>query len=50
MILLNKIYDSESIIDLEGDVNDLFADSDIPQDENGFMLGEFHVTVEWVPE
>jgi len=54
MILFDKQYDGESIVDMDRDVNEFFSDSliddfEIPQDENGIMQGSFRVTVDWVP-
>ena len=53
MILFNKQYDGESLIDtyrdfseaLESDYNPLV--SEIPQDKYGFQKGTFTVTIEW---
>ena len=55
MILFDKQYDGESIVDMDRDVNEFFSDSliddfSIPQDENGIMGGSFRVIVEWTPE
>jgi hypothetical protein len=56
VILLQKTYDGESIVDVSRDVDEAFdADftpqvKDIPQDEHGFQKGTFKVTVEWIPE
>lgn len=47
MILFDKIYDAESIVDVEQDVYDAIFYSGIPIDEHGFHLGEFKVTIEW---
>lgn len=54
MILFDKQYDGESIVDMDRDVNEFFSDSliddfEIPQDENGIMQGSFRVTVDWIP-
>ena len=54
MILFDKEYSGESIVDMDRDVNEFFSDSliddfDIPQDDNGIMQGSFRVTVDWVP-
>lgn len=53
MIIFNKEYDDESTYDLSRDVaealdpdyNSIIAA--IPQDENGFKLGVFIVSIEW---
>ena len=54
MILFDKEYTGESIVDMDRDVNEFFSDSliddfDIPQDDTGIMQGSFRVTVDWVP-
>ena len=58
MIIFQKEYDGESIIDLPEDIgemldpdfNDLVDVEQIPQDEYGIHQGKFIVTVTWVPE
>ena len=55
MILFDKQYDGESIVDMDRDVNEFFSDSliddfSIPQDDNGIMGGSFRVIVEWTPK
>lgn len=47
MILLEKEYSGESIIDLEGDAYSIINDESIPMDEDGFHTGTFKVTIEW---
>lgn len=49
VILLSKIYDGETIIDAEEDINDVVNDSSLPVDEHGFVDGEFIVTVKFIP-
>jgi len=54
MILFDRQYQGDSIVDMDRDVNEFFSDSliddfDIPQDDNGIMQGSFRVTVDWVP-
>lgn len=56
MIILEKTYYGESIVDLERDVSEMFNEefdptvATIPKDEHGFHKGEFKVTVEWIPD
>lgn len=56
MKLFEKEYNGESIVDLHRDVSEsVMADynpivATIPQDEHGFQLGSFKVTIEWIPE
>ncbi len=51
MIVFNKEYSGESIIDLPQDVGEMFDDAPvIPQDEYGIHTGKFIVTVEWIPD
>lgn len=47
MILFEKIYDSESIVDVELDVFNVINESEVNVDEHGFHNGEFKVTIEW---
>lgn len=47
-IVFQKTYDGESIIDVSEDIAYAIQVSTVPQDEYGFQLGEFKVTVEWV--
>ena len=54
MILFDKEYTGESIVDMDRDVNEFFSDSliddfDILQDDNGIMQGSFRITVDWIP-
>lgn len=53
MIIFEKEYDGESLYDLERDVSEAF-DPDysstilcVPQDEDGFQVGTFKVTITW---
>jgi hypothetical protein len=56
MIILDKKYDGESIVDLDRDISEMFDEEfdprieTIPKDKHGFMKGTFKVTVEWIPE
>jgi hypothetical protein len=56
MELFKKNYDGESIVDLGRDIYEAFDDkfnkkaSLIPSDEYGFHLGEFVVTINWIPD
>jgi hypothetical protein len=53
MIIFEKEYDGESIVDLDRDVSECLQEdfnqimTKIPTDEHGFQLGTFKVTVEW---
>lgn len=49
MVILNKIYDGETIIDVNEDITDAVNDSSLPIDEYGFVDGEFVVTVKFIP-
>ena len=54
MIIFDKEYSGESVVDMDRDVNEFFSDSliddfVIPQDDDGVMQGTFRVTVQWVP-
>lgn len=54
MIIFEKEYSGESIIDLPEDMGDMFdidvSNITVPQDEYGIHLGRFIVKVEWLPE
>jgi hypothetical protein len=56
MILLQKEYDGESIIDAPGDFQEALDPdfnstlSTIPADGHGFSKGTFKVTIEWTPD
>lgn len=47
MILFEKIYDGESIVDAERHIYEAINESEIIADEYGFPTGEFKVTIEW---
>ena len=54
MIIFDKEYTGESVVDMDRDVNEFFSDSliddfEIPQDDDGVMQGSFRVTVQWIP-
>ena len=47
-ILLKKIYDGESIIDIEEDVYSAIQyDPDIPIDEDGYSQGQYELSLVW---
>jgi hypothetical protein len=56
MILLDKVYDGESIVDAERDVCEAFDARFtpdvryIPVDENHIQKGTFKIRIEWIPE
>ena len=56
MIIFEKEYDGESLYDVGRDVMECFETrfnplvKDIPQDEYGFCLGTYKITVEWRAE
>lgn len=56
MKTFEKEYDGESIYDVQRDVIESFDAKfnpivkDIPQDEYGFQLGTFRVTIEWTAD
>jgi len=51
-----KVYDGESLYDLERDIAESFDPrynpivESIPQDKHGIQLGEFTVTITWKNE
>lgn len=53
MIVFNKVYYAESLIDISEDIDYMFDNKqfeEIPVDENGFHKGKFTVTVKWEKE
>lgn len=54
--MFEKTYDGESIVDAFRDFSEAFDErfnptvSEIPQDEHGFQLGKFTVTIKWENE
>ena len=52
MILFNKKYSDESLVDAEEDLSYAILENcmDIPLDENGFHIGTFTVTLTWENE
>lgn len=52
MIIFDKHYSAESLIDLEEHLADALSDNvaDIPSDEYGFLQGTFRVTITWSNE
>lgn len=47
-ILVNSIYYTETLADLEADIYNKAEEMSIPKDEQGFFDGEFMVTVEFI--
>jgi len=50
VIIFEKKYDGESIIDLPEDVHYAIEDSGVAQDQYGLHPGTFTVTIEWTEE
>lgn len=52
MLIFEKEYSDESLIDLAEDISDAVFDGDlfIPKDEDGFRQGTFTVRVIWEDE
>ena len=52
MIIFDKHYSDESLIDLERHITDALSDNvaEIPRDEYGFLQGTFRVTITWSEE
>jgi hypothetical protein len=56
MKIFEKDYDGESLYDVQRDIIECFDGrfnpivKDIPQDEHGFQMGTFRITVEWTNE
>lgn len=56
MVILEKTYDGESIVDIQRDIHEMFDEEfdprieTIPKDQHGFMKGSFAVTVVWIRE
>ena len=53
--LFDKLYDAESLYDVERDITECFDErfnenvSGIPVDEHGFQTGTFRIQVSWIP-
>lgn len=47
MIIFEREYDGETLVDVEEDVYDAINYSDLPVDEHGFIKGTFKVTISW---
>ena len=53
IVISDKTYTSESIIDLDSDVQDVCGNAlyhGAEKDENGFIKGVFRVIIEWTNE
>lgn len=56
LTVYEKVYDAESLCDLERDIAEAFdprynpSVGNIPQDHHGFQHGEFTVTITWKNE
>jgi len=46
-LLLKKLYDGESISDIEEDVYTAIVGANLPKDKDGFEQGEFSIKLEW---
>ena len=53
MIIFEKVYDGESICDMDRDICEAFLErynpemKEVPRDEYGFCKGTFTLKVEW---
>ena len=53
MIIFEKVYDGESICDMDRDICEAFLEAynpvmkEVPCDEHGFCKGTFTVKIEW---
>lgn len=50
MMLFNKTYSDESLIDLQDDIEWELEHAGLEKDEHGFRPGTFTVIIEWKPE
>jgi hypothetical protein len=50
MIIFDKEYSDESLIDLAEDIEYAVDLAEIPKDEYNFRQGTFRVTIEWIPD
>jgi hypothetical protein len=50
MMIFNKQYSDESLIDLQDDIEWEIEHSGIEKNEDGFRPGTFTVIIEWKPE
>lgn len=48
MLIHNKTYVSDSIFDVERDINEILEDEHLEFDDGGMLIGELKITVEYV--
>jgi hypothetical protein len=48
MLIHNKTYVSDSIFDVEYDMDEILEDEHLEFDDNGMLIGELKITVEYV--
>ena len=46
-LIMQREYDDESLIDFHENLLDAIDNAKIPQDNNGFLLGTFRITIMW---
>lgn len=44
-VVFDKIYDGESIIDMDQDIFEAVSEENLPVDEHGFIKGDLHVVI-----
>lgn len=50
MIIFEKEYDEETLLDIQDDIFDAVNKASLPEDEYGFRKGTFTVRVVWEDE
>jgi hypothetical protein len=48
--ILNREFDRNAIHEIDEYILDAIEDADIPQDEYGFIKGDIHVVVTFIPD
>lgn len=48
--LLDEVYNGETLVDIQQDVDDAMDSCGVPVDHNGFATGSFRITLVWTPD
>jgi hypothetical protein len=49
-VIFEKVYDAESIVEIDDDIHWTLNESSIPVDEYGLHRGKFEVIVTWIQD
>ena len=50
MVIFEKMYDGNNIVDIEDDIYEILESDEIEQDSHGLIVGNIRVTVEYFKE